>query len=110
MWFMLAKSTCGRATDVAMPEAARQQQRIRVTPDADFHTHLAVTNAETPSIIRLRTEGLKAEAFAQLLIDVWPQIHHHVESGASMIAIYDRNIRVRRLPIAPQPNQNYSAM
>jgi predicted nuclease of predicted toxin-antitoxin system len=54
-----------RATDVAILEAARQQQRIRVTLDADSHTHLAVTNAETPSVIRLRIECLKAEAFAQ---------------------------------------------
>jgi predicted nuclease of predicted toxin-antitoxin system len=90
-----------RATDVAILEAARQQQRICVTLDADFHTHLAVTNAETPSVIRLRIEGLKAETSAQLLIDVWPKIHHHVESSASMITINDRNIRVRSLPIAP---------
>ncbi len=63
-----------------------------MTLDADFHTHLAVTNAETPSVIRLRIESLKAEAFAQLLIDVWPQFHHHVESGTSMISINNRNI------------------
>jgi len=35
---------------------ARQQQRICVTLDADFHTHLAVTNAATPSVIRIRIE------------------------------------------------------
>ena len=89
-----------RATDVEILEAARQQQRICVTLDADFHTHLAVTNAATPSVIRLRIEGPKAEAFARLLIDMWPQIHNHVDSGAAMVTVTDQNIRVRSLPIA----------
>lgn len=73
----------------------------RVTLDADFHTPLAVTNAATPSAIRIRIEGFKAEAFAQLMIEVWPQIGNHVDAGAAMIAITDQNVRVRSLPIAP---------
>lgn len=89
-----------RATDVEILDAARQQQRICITLDADFHTHLAVTNAATPSVIRLRIEGLKAEAFAHLLIEVWPQISSHVDPGAAMITITDRNVRIRSLPIA----------
>jgi predicted nuclease of predicted toxin-antitoxin system len=91
----------GRATDVEILEIARQQQRICVTLDADFHTHLAVTNAAMPSVIRLRIEGLKAEAFAQLLIDLWPQIQNHVESGAAMITVNHQNVRIRSLPIVP---------
>lgn len=79
-----------RATDVEILDAARRQQRICVTLDADFHTHLAVTNAATPSVIRLRIEGLKAEALARLLIEVWPQITKHVDHGAAMITITDK--------------------
>ena len=90
-----------RATDVEILDAARQQQRICVTLDADFHTHLAVTNAATPSVIRLRIEGLKGEALARLLIEVWPQITKHVDHGAAMITITDKKVRVRSLPIAP---------
>jgi predicted nuclease of predicted toxin-antitoxin system len=89
-----------RATDVEILDATRQQQRICITLDADFHTHLAVTNAPTPTVIRLRIEGLKGEAFAQLLIAVWPQISSHVDPGAVMITITDSNVRVRSLPIA----------
>ena len=70
----VAEVGMSRATDVEILDAARQQQRICVTLDADFHTHLAVTNAATPSVIRLRIEGLKGEALARLLIEVWPQI------------------------------------
>jgi hypothetical protein len=60
-----------------------------------------VTNAATRSVIRLRIEGLKAEAFAQLLIEVWPQIQNHVESGAAMITVNDQTVRIRSVPIVP---------
>ena len=90
-----------RATDVEILDAARQQQRICVTLDADFRTYLAVTNAATPSVIRLRIEGLQAGAFARLLIEVWPQISNHVDLGAAMITITDHDVRVRALPIVP---------
>lgn len=90
-----------RATELEILDAARVQQRICITLDADFHTHLAVTNAATPSVIRLRIEGLKADAFAHLLIAVRPQIKNHVDPGAAMITITDRNVRIRSLPIAP---------
>lgn len=97
----VAEVGMSRATDVEILDAARQQQRICVTLDADFHTHLAVTNAATPSVIRLRIEGLKGEALARLLIEVWPQITKHVDHGAAMITITDKKVRVRSLPIAP---------
>ena len=96
----VAEIEMSRATDVQILETAREQQRICFTLDADFHTHLAVTNAATPSVIRIRIEGLKAEAFAQLLIEVWPQINNQVDLGAAMITITDQNVRVRSLPVA----------
>ena len=97
----VAEIDMSRATDVEILDVARQQQRICVTLDADSHTYLAVTNAATPSVIRLRIEGLKADAFARLLIEVWPQINNHVDQRAAMITITDNNVRVRSLPIAP---------
>lgn len=96
----VAEIEMSRATDAEILETAREQRRICVTLDADFHTHLAVTNAATPSVIRIRIEGLKAEAFAQLLIEVWPQINNQVDPGAAMITITDQNVRVRSLPVA----------
>ena len=97
----VAELGMSRATELEILDAARVQQRICITLDADFHTHLAVTNAATPSVIRLRIEGLKADAFAHLLIAVRPQIKNHVDPGAAMITITDRNVRIRSLPIAP---------
>lgn len=54
-----------------------------------FHRHLVETHAAIPSVVRLSSEGLKAEAFARLLIEVWPQIINHVDPGAAMITITD---------------------
>lgn len=89
-----------RATDLEIVEAARRQQRICVTLDADFHTHLAVSNAASPSVIRIRVAGLKADAFARLLIELWPQVQSHVDPGAAMITVTDHKVRIRSLPIA----------
>ena len=97
----VAEVGMSRATDVEILDAARQQPRICVTLDADFHTHLVVTNAATPSVIRLCIEGLNGEALARLLIEVWPQITKHVDHRAAMITITDKKVRVRSLPIAP---------
>ena len=46
------------AEDEVVLRLGRDQQRTVVTLDADFHTLLALTEATTPSVIRVRIEGL----------------------------------------------------
>ena len=46
--------------DANILEVARDQSRICVTLDHDFHTHLALAGAGRPSVILLRIEGLAA--------------------------------------------------
>ena len=48
---------------------SRKECYVAVTLDADFHTLLAISGATLPSVIRLRTEGLRGEALANLLAD-----------------------------------------
>jgi hypothetical protein len=50
-------------------------------------------------LIRLRIEGLNAEALAKLLMEVWPSVAPDMELGA-LATITDRAIRIRRLPIS----------
>ena len=43
---------------------------IVVTLDADFHTILVVSGMSTPSVIRIRLEGLKGPAIATIIREV----------------------------------------
>jgi predicted nuclease of predicted toxin-antitoxin system len=90
-----------RATDVEILDVAKSQNRVCVTLDADFHTHLAVTNAAAPSTIRIRIEGLKADALANLLMEIWPMIADQLKGRAAMVTITEAGVRLRSLPIVP---------
>ncbi len=48
------------AEDSAILAQGQAENRVVVTLDADFHTLLALSGAVSPSVIRLRLEGLKA--------------------------------------------------
>lgn len=49
------------AEDAAIIAIARQEQRMVVTLDADFHALVAVSGATGPSVLRIRMEGQKAD-------------------------------------------------
>jgi predicted nuclease of predicted toxin-antitoxin system len=78
---------------------ARAQQRIICTLDADFHALLAVSGQDSPSVVRIRREGLRGEELAQLLVRIWPDIVKSVTQGAA-VSVTERSIRIRRLPVA----------
>src|SRR5437763_9451937 len=61
------------AEDAAILQLGRDQGRIVVTLDADFHALLAMSGADSPSVIRLRIEGLRAARLAELLQTVLTQ-------------------------------------
>ena len=88
-----------RATDEEIIDHAKKQQSICVTLDADFHALLAVKDAQSPSVIRLRIEGLTGEQLAELLIKIWPKIENSVKDGA-MVTVTKQAVRVRRLPLS----------
>ncbi len=88
-----------RATDLEILEYARQCHRIVITLDADFHTLLAVTNANSPSVVRIRQEGLNGSKLSSLLQRVWPEINAHLQNGA-MVTITRTAIRIHQLPVS----------
>lgn len=88
------------ATDAELIERALAEGRVIVTLDADFHTLLAVSNARSPSVIRLRIQGLRARDVATLVQQVIGLCEADLRAGA-MVSVEASSVRVRRLPIVP---------
>lgn len=88
-----------RAGDAEILQRVRDERRVCVTLDADFHSLLATAGDECPSVIRIRQQGLDAGSLAALLQQVWPGIQGALQSGA-MVTITQRSVRVRLLPVA----------
>lgn len=86
------------ATDAEIVAVAKDEHAIVVTLDADFHQWLATSRADTPSVIRIRIEGLTGAELAAILATVTTSAEDELNAGA--VASVTRNrIRVRRLPI-----------
>jgi predicted nuclease of predicted toxin-antitoxin system len=79
-------------------QCARAEGRICITLDANFHSLLAISGECGPSVIRIRKQGLDANALAALLQPIWPGIGGGLGAGA-MVTATDRAVRVRRLPV-----------
>jgi predicted nuclease of predicted toxin-antitoxin system len=86
------------ASDAEIIWRGRDEGRTVVTLDSDFHVLLAIEGATTPSVIRIRIEGLRAEAVAELLKVVLAQTADDLELGA-VVSVQEDRIRVRRLPL-----------
>jgi len=56
-----------RADDQDILRVARQEDRVCVTLDHDFHRHLALAQSTGPSVVFIRVEGLGAEGQAALI-------------------------------------------
>jgi len=88
-----------KATDRAILDYARAEKRTVITLDADFHAILAVENAEAPSVIRIRIEGLKGHELSDLIKKIWPEIQEQLKIGA-MVSVTERSVRIRKMPIS----------
>ena len=88
------------ASDAAILALAEAEGRVVVTLDADFHTLLALAGATAPSIIRIRIEGLRAEALLHLIQTVLAQTSAELTLGA-VVTVQEGRLRLRRLPLTP---------
>ena len=87
-----------RATDREILDFARTEERVIITLDSDFHTILAVTNASSPSVIRIRLEGLRGPDLALLIKRIWPKVEPQLKKGA-MVTVSESAIRIRNIPV-----------
>jgi predicted nuclease of predicted toxin-antitoxin system len=86
------------ATDAVILNFARQEQFVIVTLDADFHHLLASARTTSPSVVRVRIEGLKGEQLAAILEQVVGAAGEELADGAA-VSVTKQGIRVRSLPI-----------
>ncbi len=87
-----------RATDARILDYARTHELTIVTLDADFHTLLALGQEAAPSVIRVRQQGLDAQGFTKLLVNIIPKTAKAIECGAA-ISVTETQVRIRHLPI-----------
>jgi len=87
-----------RADDTEIVDFARANDRVCVTFDHDFHSHLALTRAEGPSVILIRAESLDSAGQADLIKQVYAFCGEAIESGAA-VSVDKSTVRVRRLPL-----------
>ncbi len=88
------------ASDPSILSIGRDRGRVIVTLDADFHRLLAASRALSPSVIRLRIEGLKGEDVARCILRVLEAAERDLLAGAAA-TVTERRLAIRRLPLGP---------
>lgn len=86
------------ADDAAIMSKGREEGRVIVTLDADFHALLALSAAKFPSVIRIRIEGLRGHEMAQLIQQLLINYADALPLGTVLTVQPDR-VRLRRLPL-----------
>jgi len=86
------------ATNAAILVYARQQQSVVATLDADFHVLLALSRAASPSVVRIRIDGLKGDQVANILHQVDTLASAELAGGA-VVSVTPTKVRVHMLPI-----------
>jgi predicted nuclease of predicted toxin-antitoxin system len=90
------------SSDLEILEHARSRGMTVVTLDADFHALLALSNATSPSVVRVRIEGLRSAELAALVERVITLSAADLASGA-MVPVDSHGVRVRGLPLVRNP-------
>ena len=99
-WQALHWSAIGdpRAGDSTIMEWARDNGYVVFTHDLDFGTLLAVTHAQGPSVIQVRTQNILSQDFYVRLIQTLRKYEPALEKGALMV-IDETRSRMRLLPL-----------
>jgi predicted nuclease of predicted toxin-antitoxin system len=93
-------STIGdpRAEDEEIMEYARANDFIVFTHDLDFGALLALTQAESPSVVQVRAQNILPSHLAKTVISVLRANEIFLEQGA-LIVVDEARARVRILPL-----------
>lgn len=87
------------APDYEVMQWALGEQRIVLTHDLDYGAMLAATRASGPSVVQVRTQDVRPQSLAPLLIPILRQYENELGAGALLIADEVKS-RVRLLPLS----------
>ena len=87
-----------RAIDSEIMAWAEQNGWVVFTHDLDFGTLLALTQAEGPSVIQVRTQDVAPLAIGKLVVNALRQFEPALEKGA-LIVLDEAHSRARVLPL-----------
>jgi len=93
-------STVGdpRAEDAVLMDWARVNDHIVFTHDLDFRAMLALTNAEAPSVIQVRTQDVTPAHLEDAVVAIL-QEHKVLLAEGALIVLDEGRSRVRILPL-----------
>ncbi len=93
-------STVGnpRAEDIEIIEYAREHDYIVFTHDLDFGMILALTQADGPSVIQVRSQNILPSNLANTVLSVLLENQSTLDKGA-LVVIDESRARVRILPL-----------
>ncbi|WP_183575180.1 DUF5615 family PIN-like protein [Mucilaginibacter sp. X5P1] len=93
-------STVGRfdAPDTAIIDWAKENEYIVFTHDLDFGTALALTKAEKPSVIQVRTQNVTISHLSNMVIPTIQTYKDLLNTGALIVLDEDKK-RIRILPL-----------
>ena len=86
------------AKDHVIMQWAREKEWIVFTNDLDFGTLLALTRANSPSVIQMRTQNVLPDYLGKAVVIAVKQYDSELKKGA-LIVLDDRINRVRILPL-----------
>lgn len=87
-----------KAEDEEILSFARDHRYVVITLDADFHALVAVRGLITPSVVRLRREGCRAETAVEILVPVLERYGVDLQVGA-LISVKEHRVNCHRLPV-----------
>jgi predicted nuclease of predicted toxin-antitoxin system len=90
--------------DTVVMQLARLQRRVLLSADTDFGELLARSNDAGPSVVLFRGYEVEPAAMAATLLANLDQIEELLTVGAIVVILDDR-IRVRRLPLGVDRDQ-----
>jgi predicted nuclease of predicted toxin-antitoxin system len=88
-----------RATDKTIMDWAQENGFLVFTHDLDFGTILAVTRAQKPSVIQIRTQDVMPQALGNRMLQVLRDYEPFLEKGA-LVTVDEGKSRVHILPFS----------